>query len=872
MSTRYTERTLLSATIGAALAALLLILAACEQAPVTPSEPEPPEPSLAQSALTYADDVRVIEDDGSIQAVRPDAVEFARPASYVAGDVLVAGITPHTPRGLIRRVTAVSDDRLTVTTEHATLEDVIVEGALRISGELRKEHLSPESLQAIADAGIVDLSATGNQRTLLPAGKSDFLEFAFGFPKVAFIDRGHTLIVDGDFRFGITYDINFDVGVTGIRSGKFTLTPKQVVNLRVTETNDISGAFGRVTFRDDNGDLVFPLFPIPLSYSITVPTYPVPITVTPTFQLYLGVDKAGRVTFDVTGEGSVEIGAECLRDCNSIRHWKPVLEPSLQFTAKDVTMVDSLRGFMRPEFVVKVTGGLRGAVGVDLFAEAVRTASSVKLDVGLAGYADVGIDWKIVRWDHRMVPWGKPNETLEFRRYTIWRGTTGGPPSRPATPTVSALSSSSLRVTWSAPAANGASITDYDVRYRRFGASSWIDNRHNGTSRTDTISGLSSSTRYEVQVRAQNSRGESSWSPSGYGSTTGPTIRVPSRPAAPTVSALSSSSLRVTWSAPAANGASITDYDVRYRRPGASSWIDNRHNGTSRTDTISGLSSSTRYEVQVRAQNSRGESSWSSSGYGSTTGPTIRVPSRPAAPTVSALSSSSLRVTWSAPAANGASITDYDVQYRSSGSWRWKTHNGTSLSSTISGLSSNMRYEVQVRAQNSRGESSWSPSGYGTTTNTTGGVAPDNRNYFVGKTVEGTITWRARPTYWPPGTKELWSYTDSRGSLTRRTPGALTDSQRLDIISWGYRRLSGNTGRLYNIIRSENLRLEMTFTSANTGTYTLKWGSRGIFYDAFRGTFRIEMTRSVAGTADAAGQSATGAVHDRPSSHPVRTN
>ena len=65
----------------------------------------------------------------------------------------------------------------------------------------------------------------------------------------------------------------------------------------------------------------------------------------------------------------------------------------------------------------------------------------------------------------------------------------------------------------------------------------------------------------------------------------------------------------------------------------------------------------------------------------------------------------SLTVTWSAPANAGPAITDYDVQYRegTGGSWSDGGHTGAATTATLSGLSENTSYQVQVRATNDEG-------------------------------------------------------------------------------------------------------------------------------------------------------------------------
>ena len=91
-------------------------------------------------------------------------------------------------------------------------------------------------------------------------------------------------------------------------------------------------------------------------------------------------------------------------------------------------------------------------------------------------------------------------------------------------------------------------------------------------------------------------------------------------------------------------------------------------------------------------------------------------PGKPAKPRVSAASVTSLRVNWSAPSNAGPAITDYDVQYRAgtSGAWSTKSHSGTATATTLTGLTEDTPYQVQVRAKNAEGTGAWSDSGSGT--------------------------------------------------------------------------------------------------------------------------------------------------------------
>ncbi len=85
------------------------------------------------------------------------------------------------------------------------------------------------------------------------------------------------------------------------------------------------------------------------------------------------------------------------------------------------------------------------------------------------------------------------------------------------------------------------------------------------------------------------------------------------------------------------------------------------------------------------------------------------LPAAPSAPRVLAgvAGTKKVSLSWSAPSAsNGASITDYVIQYRKSGSSTWLTFNDgvkTSRSATVTGLSSGSTYQFRVQAKNDWG-------------------------------------------------------------------------------------------------------------------------------------------------------------------------
>ena len=314
-------------------------------------------------------------------------------------------------------------------------------------------------------------------------------------------------------------------------------------------------------------------------------------------------------------------------------------------------------------------------------------------------------------------------------------GTPNETPGRPAAPSVACAGVASMRVSWTAPASDCGAITDYDVRYKRSSSSGWTNHAFAGTGTATTIGSLTTGAVHNVEVRAGNAAGEGAWSPSGSGT---PNAK-PGRPAAPSVASAGAASLRVSWTAPANTGTAITDYDVRYKRSSASSWTSHSFAGVRTSTTIAGLTTGTAYDAQVRAGNAAGEGPWSPSGSGTPRA----VPDRPSAPTVSAASATSLRVSWTAPASGGSAITDYDVRYKRSSASTWTSHRfaGTGTSTTITGLATGRAHDVQVRAGNASGEGDWSPSGTGTPNNVPG--RPSAPTVVARSGTELNVSWRS---------------------------------------------------------------------------------------------------------------------------------
>ena len=205
-------------------------------------------------------------------------------------------------------------------------------------------------------------------------------------------------------------------------------------------------------------------------------------------------------------------------------------------------------------------------------------------------------------------------------------------PDPPGAPTgVSASpSNSSAFLTWTPPASTGgAAVTGYKVMGSVDGGpdapvvgdtGSTVPSLH--VTRFADATPLTNTHTYSFTVAAINGVGVGS---SATSNTVAPAASTPpDEPVAPTVTG-GVERLAITWIAPASPSAPITEYGVRYRRVGATSWIcqtgtlpDCRSGTTTTTASVApwpnGSLPGGRYEVQIAAVNTVGASVWSPSG------------------------------------------------------------------------------------------------------------------------------------------------------------------------------------------------------------------------------------------------------------------
>ena len=438
-------------TLLLGIVGLAAILVGCEEvvpepkkAPIVrPPEPEPTEPEvhvLSRSQL-----------DNDVLTVTANRLSFAQPVSYEKGDFITAELSAKTPYGMLREVTSVSSDRQTVTTSDASLEDVLTEGTVTISGTLTPNDLTPASKAALAESVLV---ASGGG-SLGPAAAG---ELRFGYDLSA-TEGGSTLSGRIDFVLAYELTVNYDGGLKDMR---FSITPQQVVTVTVSA----KGAFDR-QWRVGR-TLRFSALPVPAA--------PFPIYFTPELDLLAGVNGGWETSVRARHALSVTAGAECKENCSESENWNSIGDVS-QSQASGVGFSTEAEGMLRVYVAPQLTFNLYGRVGGPHIAaipsigaraakvagkECLRLSLDGALAATLGGAAEVSVlgvtlvsaaldEYRfdvldpVVVWeaehgeceDETATPAEELTDSIAFEGGTVWAGRPPAPTNNPGDPQLS---------------------------------------------------------------------------------------------------------------------------------------------------------------------------------------------------------------------------------------------------------------------------------------------------------------------------------------------------------------------------------------------------------------------------------------------------
>ena len=320
-----------------------------------------------------------------------------------------------------------------------------------------------------------------------------------------------------------------------------------------------------------------------------------------------------------------------------------------------------------PEGAVYITAGSSGKVTGTLTSHNAMYASLYQLGSCVLEVSNTTLNLKFIR------------ETGAITDYfTIQKGCTADVPTGL---TVSNIDTTSATVSW-----NEVAGTTYDLRYREVGNPTW--NTITVAALSTDLTGLNSSTDYEVQIRSVCDVGvNSAYTSSELFTTLDIPACTANVPTGLAISNIDTTSATASW-----NDVPNATYDLRYREVGSPTW--NTIQVAALSTDLTGLNSSTDYEVQVRSVCDVGVNSAYTSSVLFTT---LDIPSCTAnVPTGLAISNidiSSATASW-----NAVPIATYDLRYREVGSLTWTTNAVAALSSDLTGLTSLTQYEVQVRS------------------------------------------------------------------------------------------------------------------------------------------------------------------------------
>lgn len=213
-------------------------------------------------------------------------------------------------------------------------------------------------------------------------------------------------------------------------------------------------------------------------------------------------------------------------------------------------------------------------------------------------------------------------------------------PATPAQPTVSSVTSSAAEISWSAPVSNGgAPITEYRIYQDAtlVGASA---------STTWTLSSLSPSTRYAVQVAACNAIGCSPVSAAAY------PVTLPAPVADLAAVAAGNQSVTLTWSLAA---DALSSLSVQYQPTGAASWTSYPVPTNAVSATLTGLDAGVEYTFVVVAATAAGTAT-----SASVTALAVTRPAVPLPVSLTTISGSQRQVSWTPPS-SVLPITSFQV-------------------------------------------------------------------------------------------------------------------------------------------------------------------------------------------------------------------
>jgi len=287
-------------------------------------------------------------------------------------------------------------------------------------------------------------------------------------------------------------------------------------------------------------------------------------------------------------------------------------------------------------------------------------------------------------------------------------------PLEPRNLNASPVSDTQIFLIWNAPI-DATGIIGYKIEYK-IGSGSYSTLGLIGNLTTYIHTGLETNTTYTYRVSAINSIGIGN--PSNTATVT--TLAVPLAPRNLSATVISSSQINLAWTAPSNDGGTIIKgYKILRENSCTGPFVavsTTSNPSTMYSDT--GLVANTCYRYNIQAINAIGVGSTAASSVTVTTAPVqTHTPNSPTRLDVTAISNTSLKLTWSIPSDDGSSkITGYLIQ-----------RNGTTI---VTNTSSNKTSYIDTNLLSSHKQTyrvaAWNSVGLGTFSNSVSGITYSN--------------------------------------------------------------------------------------------------------------------------------------------------
>ena len=418
-------------------------------------------------------------------------------------------------------------------------------------------------------------------------------------------------------------------------------------------------------------------------------------------------------------------------------------------------------------------------------------------------------------------PWTSPVNAT-----TLAAGAPGAPLNLGAT----ADGPSAINIAWSPPASPGTSaITVYDVEMSATGGVPWTLLTTTGAT-SARHGGLSAGDTRHYRVRARNNNGFGPWTSPVSATTSAGTP--PGPPRALTATAVSSSAIDLSWSAPQNPGSSaIIGYRIESSstRTGVWSVLVANTGNTRTTYRDPSLEPNTTRYYRVSAINSFGTGA-PSNVEGAIT--EQGVPNAPGRLTAQARGTSVIELRWTRPSSSGTSpVTGYQIQRSSTGTGGWRdleddTGNTRTTYQDDTGLAPNTTRYYRVRAISRAGPGAWSNVAHATTDDLTVPGAPTRLTATAPIGVEGSkqihLSWRAPAN---TGGSPITGYRIRTAPSLSGPWGILVPGPTGTTTTYLHTGLAPNTTRYYRVF-ALNARGESAPSTAVRGTTRAKTPDR----------------------------------------------